>query len=115
MRTNIFFRNPATGFNFPEATLERGKELLKQEQFNPVTLLNLTGGKSWRVLGKTIGFFASVNNVLGVTYKTGGFEQARNANFRQLNQDVSSGTPAFAPKYFYGYGRTYFVNLYLNL
>ena len=115
MRTNIFFRNPATGFNFPEATLERGKELLKQEQFNPVTLLNLTGGKSWRVFGKTIGFFASVNNVLGVTYKTGGFEQARNANFRQLNQDVSSGTPAFAPKYFYGYGRTYFVNLYLNL
>jgi hypothetical protein len=114
MRTNIFFKNPATGFNFPEATLERGRELLKQEKFHPVTLLNLIGGKSWRLFGKTVGFFASINNVLGVTYKTGGFEQARNANFRQLNQDVSSGTPAFAPKYFYGYGRTYFVNLYLN-
>jgi hypothetical protein len=60
------------------------------------------------------GFFASISNVLDETYKTGGFEQARNANYRQLNQDVSSGTPAFGPKYFYGYGRTYFVNIYLN-
>ena len=92
--------------------------------------MNIIGGKSWRIDGKTLGFFASINNVLDVTYKTGGFEQARNANFRQLNQDVSSATPAiaatptsnaipanysaFAPKYFYGYGRTYFVNLYLN-
>jgi hypothetical protein len=35
-----------------------------------------------------------VNNVLDSNYKTGGYEQARNANFRQLNQDVSSGTPS---------------------
>jgi hypothetical protein len=114
MRTNNFFINPTTGFNFPEATEERGRELLKQEKFNPVMLLNLNGGKSWKIGNKIIGFFASINNLADVTYKTGGFEQARNANFRQLNQDVSSGTPAFAPKYFYGYGRTYFVNLYLN-
>jgi hypothetical protein len=46
-----------------------------------------------------------VNNILDSKYKTGGYEQARNANFRQLNQDVSSGTP-FGNKYFYGYGRT---------
>jgi hypothetical protein len=32
-----------------------------------------------------------------------------------VNQDVSSGTPSFAPRYFYGYGRTYFLNLYVNL
>jgi len=55
-----------------------------------------------------------INNLLDTTYKTGGYEQARNSNYRELNQDVSSGTPAFAPKYFYGYGRTYFLNLYLN-
>lgn len=114
MRTNNFFINPVTGFNFPEATEERGRELLKQEKFNPITLLNLNGGKSWKIGNKIFGFFASINNLANITYKTGGFEQARNANFRQLNQDASSGTPAFAPKYFYGYGRTYFVNLYLN-
>jgi hypothetical protein len=34
------------------------------------------------------------------TYKTGGYEQARNANFRQLNQDVSSGTPSLGTNTF---------------
>jgi hypothetical protein len=114
MRTNNFYRNSSTGLPFTEATEERGRELLKQEKFDPFTLVNLTGGKSWRIKSNTLGFFASVNNVFDVTYKTGGYEQARNASFRELNQDVSSGAPTFAPRYFYGYGRTYFVNFYLN-
>ena len=119
LRTDNFFRNPTDPFGlpFPEATNERAKELLKQEKFSDFTLVNLTGGKSWMIDSKTrttVGLFASINNVFDVDYKTGGFEQTRNANFREVNQDVSSGTPAFAPKYFYGYGRTYFVNLYIN-
>ena len=114
-RTDIFYKNPASGFNFLEASEERARELLTQEKFEPVTLLNISGGKSWKIKGKNIGLFATLNNVLDLMYKTGGYEQARNANFRQLNQDVSSGTPNFGNKYFYGYGRTYFVNLYVNL
>ncbi|RXM42619.1 TonB-dependent receptor [Flavobacterium sp. YO64] len=114
-RTSQFYINPANGFSFPEATSERGNELLKQEKFDPVSLLNVNGGKSWRVHKKYIGLFASVNNVLNSIYKTGGFEQARNANFRALNQDVSSGTPSFGPKHYYGYGRTYFLNLTIGL
>jgi len=117
-RTTRFYENPNDPYNlglpFAEATEDRARELLHQEKFDAFTLLNLTGGKSWRFNGKTLGFFASLNNLLGVSYKTGGFEQGRNSNFRELNQDVSSGTPAFAPKYFYGYGRTYFMNLYIN-
>lgn len=114
-RTAQFYINPANGFPFPEATDERGAELLKQEKFDPVSLLNINGGKSWRVYRKYVGLFASINNVLNATYKTGGFEQARNANYRSLNQDVSSGTPSFGPKYYYGYGRTFFVNLTIGL
>lgn len=114
-RTSRFYKNPASGFNFPEASEERAKVLLKQEKLSPVSLLNMTGGKSWRIYNKTIGLFASINNILDFKYKTGGFEQARNSNFREMNQDVSSGTPSFAPKYFYGYGRTYFVNMTFNL
>ncbi|HSD07968.1 TonB-dependent receptor [Flavobacterium sp.] len=114
-RTEAFYKNPSTGFNFPEASEERARELLTQEKFEPATLLNISGGKSWKIKGTNIGLFASLNNVLDLVYKTGGYEQARNANFRQLNQDVSSGTPNFGNKYFYGYGRTYFVNLYINL
>jgi hypothetical protein len=114
-RTSRFYTNPASGFNFPEASEERAKVLLKQEKLNPVSLLNMIGGKSWRIYNKTIGLFASINNVLDFKYKTGGFEQARNSNFRELNQDVSSRTPSFGSKYFYGYGRTYFVNMTVNL
>ncbi|OYQ44878.1 TonB-dependent receptor [Flavobacterium cyanobacteriorum] len=123
LRTASFFRNPqdSNGLPFPEAGgpegYNRARQLLKQEKFNDFYLVNLVGGKSWRISSKnrsTLGFFATINNVFDITYKTGGFEQARNANYRQLNQDVSSGTPSFAPKYFYGYGRTYFVNLYIN-
>ncbi|MDQ6528436.1 carboxypeptidase-like regulatory domain-containing protein [Flavobacterium sp. LHD-85] len=114
-RTSQFYINPANGFPFPEATSERGNELLKQEKFQPVMLLNFNGGKSWRIHKKYVGLFASVNNVLDLMYKTGGFEQARNANFRALNQDVSSGTPSFGPRYYYGYGRTYFLNLTIGL
>jgi hypothetical protein len=117
LRTDAFlvdqtFGNGSTPFF--EATQERVDQLLKQEKFDPFTLINLTGGKSWKVGDNTFGFFASVNNVMDIVYKTGGFEQARNSNYRQLNQDVSSGTPAFAPRYFYGFGRTYFLNLYIN-
>lgn len=116
LRTENFFKNPfdELGLPFPETNNDRAKELLKQEQFDAFYLFNITGGKSWKVGSQTFGFFASINNILDTSYKTGGFEQARNANFREVNQDVSSGTPAFAPKYFYGNGRTYFVNLYIN-
>jgi hypothetical protein len=114
-RTARFYKNSISGLVFPEATEERTFTLLKQERFDPMVLLNVSGGKSWRISRKYIGLFASINNVLDLTYKTGGFEQARNANFRALNQDVSSGTPSFGPKYYYGYGRTYFVNLNISL
>lgn len=114
-RTSQFYINPSNGFPYPEATSERGKKLLQQEKFDPIILLNVNGGKSWRIHKKYIGLFASINNVLDLVYKTGGFEQARNANFRALNQDVSSGTPSFGPKYYYGYGRTYFLNLTIGL
>jgi len=116
LRTANFFVNSevGNGVPFPEATPERAKTLLAQQKLDDFILVNLIGGKSWRIDGKTLGFFASVNNVLNTTYKTGGFEQARNASFRELNNDFESGTPPFAPRYFYGFGRTYFMNLYLN-
>ncbi|NRS87828.1 hypothetical protein HNQ02_000738 [Flavobacterium sp. 7E] len=114
-RTNSFNINPASGFPFPEATSERATELLKQERFPDLLLLNIIGGKSWRIKRKYLGLFVSINNVLNTTYKTGGYEQARNGNFRQLSQDVASGTPSFGNKYYYGYGRTFFINLSFSL
>ncbi len=116
LRTNNFFKNPQSPFGLPFGDIDDNvaRGLLKQEKLKGFYLLNINGGKSWRIDGKTLGFFASINNVLDEVYKSGGFEQARNANYREVQQDVASGTPSFAPKYFFGFGRTYFVNLYLQ-
>ncbi len=125
-RTARFYDDAALSPGVPVsgASEVRAAELLKQEKFNDYSLLNLSGGKSWKVDNKTFGINIMVNNVLDTKYKTGGFEQARNSNYTQLDQDntvhtnpntgVTAATPAFGPKYFYGYGRTYFVNLYIN-
>lgn len=116
LRTDNFFINndDVDGLPFAEATNEGARALLKQEKLDPATLINIKGGKSWKIGQQTFGFFASVNNLFDFTYKTGGFEQARNANYRQLTQDLSGPTRSFGPKYFYGYGRNFFVNLYVN-
>ena len=88
---------------------------LKQEKFDSFYLCNLVGGKSWRINGKTLGLFATVNNVFDISYKTGGFEQSRDSNYTKDYEDHQSGSYSkFGPKYFYGYGRTYMVNVYLT-
>lgn len=87
------------------------RELLEQEQFDNYMSVNLVGGKSWKIGEYYIGFFASINNLLDAVYKTGGFEQGRNANFRELRDDKALDTPVFGPKYWYGRGTTYFLNL----
>ncbi|MFD0863370.1 carboxypeptidase-like regulatory domain-containing protein [Sungkyunkwania multivorans] len=113
VRTDNFFINPddPNGFPFPEATEEAARELLKQDRLDDFFLVNIVGGKSWRYKGKYISLFASINNALDQTFRTGGFEQSRTANFRELSQDRANGTPSFGPRYFYGFGRTYFLNL----
>jgi hypothetical protein len=56
VRTDGFILIPLAAFHF-KATEERARELLKQEKFDPVVLLNLIGGKSWRIKGKNLGLF----------------------------------------------------------
>ncbi len=103
--------------NDPDVIVDQAKadSYLRQEKFDSFFLYNLVGGKSWKVDKYTIGLFANVNNVLDFTYKTGGFEQSRNASYQNDNEDHTSGGPlVFGPKYFYGYGRTYMLNVYLT-
>lgn len=111
LRTSSFYLDPDTGTNFPEATEENVNKLLEQKPLDNFYLLNLIAGKSWLKNGKYISIFASVNNLFDTVFRTGGYEQSRNGNFGQLQHDNLSGTPSFAPKYWYGYGRTYFLNI----
>lgn len=91
------------------------RQLLRQERFDDYTLINVVGGKSWRVGSYFIGFFATINNVLNTQFKTGGFEQSRNANYNRVLEDQSrENGPLFGPRYFFGNGTTYYLNTYIR-
>jgi hypothetical protein len=91
------------------------KGLLKQEQFDDYVLVNIIGGKSWRIGDYFVGFFATINNVLDQEYKTGGFEQSRLATFDRVLEDKSrENGPVFGSRYFNGNGTTYYLNIYLR-
>jgi len=109
-RTENFYLD-SDGLPFNDYDPELARELLKQESFDDYMVVNLTGGKSWKVGDYFIGFFASVNNLLDQDYKSGGFEQGRNANFRELRDDNANPKRVFGPKYWYGRGTTYFLNV----
>ncbi len=113
-RTQSFFLDPETGQEFPNATPENVAQLLRQTKLDDFYLLNLVGGKSWLKNGTYISIFASINNAFDTTFKTGGFEQSRNGNFGQLLQDSLRDNPSFAPKFWYGFGRTYFLNVAIS-
>lgn len=91
------------------------KELLTQEKFSDYSVVNLVGGKSLKIKDYYLSVFATVNNLLNKTYKSGGFEQGRNANYRQLKEDKSLDKPIFGSKYWYGRGTTYFLNVSISL
>jgi CarboxypepD_reg-like domain/TonB-dependent Receptor Plug Domain len=117
-RTNNFYDSDRNIVNGVRININQAKadEFLLQEKLAPIKLLNLVGGKSWRIKKQyNLGLFANINNVLDFKYKTGGFEQARSATYRDIAEDRIIGTAGpFPTKYFSGYGRTYSVNLYLS-
>ena len=113
-RTENFYLD-SDGLPFTDYDETIAQDLLHQEKFNDYMTVNLVGGKSWKIGDYYVGLFASVNNLLGEEYKTGGFEQARNSNYRTLLEDKSNEKQIFGPKYWYGRGTTYFLNLYLRI
>lgn len=108
------FNQDVDGLPFNDYNENIANDLLKQEHFDPYFLVNAIGGKSWRLNKYYIGFFASVNNILDQQYKTGGFEQTRNANYRRALEESQRETPVFGPKYFYGFGTSYYINFYVR-
>ena len=102
------------GLPFTNYDPEQARILLQQEKFDPYAVVNMVVGKSWRVGKRYVGAFLSVNNLLNQTYKTGGFEQSRNANYNELLEDVNGAQRRFGPKYWYGRGTTFFLNTYIR-
>ena len=112
-RTKNFYLD-TDGLPFPDYDPIQAKDLLRQEKFDAYLVFNAVGGKSWKVGDKYISLFVSLNNLLDKRYKTGGFEQGRNANYQSLKEDFSTPKRRFGPKYWYGRGTTYFLNLNLR-
>ena len=99
------------GIPFNDYDEEIARKLLEQERFNAYMVVNMIGGKSWKIGNQYVSFFASIGNIFNTQYKSGGFEQGRNANYRQLKEDRSLETPVFGNKYWFGRGTTYFLNI----
>jgi len=112
-RTQNFYTD-TDGLPFSDYDPQIAKGLLRQERFDPYFLVNIIGGKSWRIKNYYLGCFLGVNNVLNTRYKTGGFEQSRNSNYKALLAESQRQTPVFGSKYWYGLGTTYFSSLYLR-
>ena len=102
------------GLPFNDYDIGIARDLLRQEKFDDYMVVNMIGGKSWKIDDYFVGFFASINNILDQKYRTGGFEQGRNANYQQLLQDTNKPKRVFGPKYWYGRGTNYFLNLYFR-
>ena len=100
-RTKNFYLD-TDGLPFPDYDPILAKDLLRQEKFDAYLVFNAVGGKSWKVDDKYISLFVSLNNLLDKRYKTGGFEQGRNANYQSLKEDFSTPKRRFGPKYWYG-------------
>lgn len=112
-RTENFYLD-TDGIPFPDYDPALAKELLRQEKFDSYMVWNAVGGKSWKIGDKYISLFVSLNNILNTQFKTGGFEQGRNANYQSLKEDVNAPKRRFGPKYWFGRGTTYFMNLNLR-
>lgn len=113
MRTSNFYTN-FDGLPLNNYDTEVAKRLLQQEKIDTYTTVNAVGGKSWRIKNYFVGFFASINNIFNTKYKTGGFENSRNANYETLKEHKKFSTPMNGSKYWYGRGTTYFLNVYFR-
>lgn len=114
-RTDDFYKNPddPQGGLFENIDFDLADRLLKQEKFDGFYLLNLIGGKSIRLQRNYLSFFFSINNLFESEFKTGGYEQARTSNYKALVEDTANGNNSrnFGNKYWYGLGRTFFLNI----
>lgn len=113
-RTSDFYNNPQNyGQPYENIDFALVRQLLAQKRFSPYVLCNVSAGKWWQYKGLRLKMVASIHNLFDTKYISGGYEQARTANYGALVADNQNGAGQrnFGPKYWYGFGRTYFINL----
>ena len=58
------------GLPFNDYDIDIARDLLRQEKFDDYMVVNMIGGKSWKIDDYFVGFFASINNILDQKYRT---------------------------------------------
>lgn len=115
IRRTANFTTAADGLPIGDYDEDHARDLLKQDKLGDYMLVNIIGGKSWKIEDYYIGVFGVVSNLLNQEYRTGGFESSRKANYTNYNQDMSQRYGAnFGNNYFYGYGTTFYLNVYVR-
>ena len=102
---------PGTGEPDPAAQPGALVDFRAQKPLPASYLLNLSLGKSWLKGRHYVSLFAGFNNLFDLISRTGGYQQGRLATFSGLSEDARSGHPSFGPRYWFGTGRTYFLNI----
>ncbi len=99
-------RRRAVAFDLVEQGSEQWNKIHRQEATDPAVMVNVFGGKSWRIeRGKFIYLNVGINNLLNATdVVTGGFEQRR-YNFRDRDPET------FPSRYYYAQGINFFASL----
>lgn len=109
--TRSFLQDPETGLELQGAIREEYPRALQEQALPSVYLFNLIGGKSWKKGPHYVSLFLSVANLLDASYLSGGYQSGRNGNLKQWYEDQLSGNPSFGPRFWPGFGRTFFINL----
>jgi hypothetical protein len=102
---------PGTAAPDPAARPEAMAVFRAQKPLPSYYLLNLSLGKSWLKGRHYISAFAGLNNVFDQVSRTGGYQQGRLSTYSGLEEDTRSGHPSFGARYWFGTGRTYFLNI----
>lgn len=114
---NPLYRTDQALVNYDMFDAEKRDEMVRimraQEEFDHSFILNANIGKSWYIQRKyNLGFSLEVKNILNnQDTKTGGYEQMR---FKKNELNDKTYYTRFDSKYFYMFGTTYYLNVYLR-
>lgn len=102
-------RRTASAVDGVEYGSDQWRRIIDQEELTGGVMVNVFGGKSWKINQTFLYLNVGINNLLNNTnLRTGGFEQLR---FDDESRDVTR----FPNRYFYAFGLNYFVNLSLRI
>jgi len=84
---------------------EMAEKITEQEKLPDAFSLDFTGGKSWKIGDYYLSLFLNVDNILDKKdFNTGGYEKLR-FDYESFNLDE------FPPRYYYAYGRNFYLIL----